>query len=66
MEKRYKVTFEIQGVNLEGEVKLNKQNLRIALDKELNVRSPNYYSNRDLDTHIEDLKIEKVKAKLVF
>ena len=66
MDKRYKVTFEIQGEKLADEIRLNKQNIRIALDRELNSKSQTYYGNRDLDTYIENLKIEKVKVKLPF
>ena len=63
MDKRYKVTFEIQGEWLEDEERLNKENLKIALARKFNAKNIFvYYKN----SKIENLEIEKIKEKLPF
>ena len=61
MYKKYKVSFTIQGDILTDDFTLNKKNIKLILDKEFNAKSKDYYGNRNLDTYIEDLKIERIK-----
>jgi len=58
MDKRYKVTFEIQGEWLEDEERLNKENLKTTLVKEFNSKD----KFDDKDTEIENIEIEKIKT----
>jgi len=61
MYKKYKVSFTIQGNILADDFMLNKKNIKETIDREFHANSQDYYGNRNLDTYIKDLKIERIR-----
>ena len=57
--RKYNVSFTIEGDMLDDNIKLNKATLTKIILKELSIDGNSYYGNRDIDTCISNLKIEK-------
>lgn len=61
---KLKVTFEIEGTMLADDVPLEEEAMEELLNLEFDVEEGRVYrGNRDIDTTVTNLKVEKVKKE---
>ena len=58
---KYNVSFVVEGRQIADNIRLNKENIRKTIELDFDLSSISYYGNRDIDTTVTNLKIERSK-----